>query len=196
MGIFGGLFGRKPYMGAQIREDANAPGLQDLLGHSTGEQTQPWDAQQTMLKRPGLFGSGGKGWDIVGNTADALLQQRGGQPIYDDGSKQRLQQMILAAQIAQQQHIANRQYDAQNPLPSDFQRTLIEGGILPGSAEWIAAHKMRGLNQQDPPHLIVGPGGGQMLVGGGYGYPGQTQTPEFAGWPDEGGSGLGQSNFP
>ena len=35
MGIFGS---RKPYMGAQIREDANAPKLTDLLGQSTGEK--------------------------------------------------------------------------------------------------------------------------------------------------------------
>ena len=119
MGIFGGLFGRKPYMGAQIREDANAPKLTDLLGQSTGETQQPWNTQpQALPQKPGLFGQGGKAWDVIGGTADALIQMRGGKPIYDDGSKRRLQEAILQAQIAQQTHQANRQFDVQNPMPA------------------------------------------------------------------------------
>lgn len=176
MGIFGGLFGRKPYMGAQIREDANAPKLTDLLGQSTGETQQPWDTQpQAMPQKPGLFGQGGKAWDFIGGTADALIQMRGGKPIYDDGSKRRLQEAILQAQIAQQQHIANRQYDAQNPLPDAYERTLTQAGYAPGSPQWVEMMRKRAQNQSDPPHMITGPDGGAMLVGGSYGYPGATQ---------------------
>lgn len=165
MGIFGGLFGqnRRKALGEAI----DIGGLEDQA-RAEGDGSLP-----TMPKRPGLFGTGGKGWDVVGNTADALLQMRGGPAVYDDGSKKRLQQMILAAQIAQQQHIANRQYDAQNPLPDQFERTLEMAGIPRGSPQWVAMMKKRALNQSDPPHMVTGPDGGAMLVGGGYGYPGQ-----------------------
>lgn len=176
MSIFGGLFGRKPYMGAQIREDANAPKLTDLLGQSTGETQQPWNTQpQALPQKPGLFGKGGKAWDVIGNTADALIQMRGGPAVYDDGSKRRLQEAILQAQIAQQQHIANRQYDAQNPLPDSFERTLASAGILPGTPQYAELTKKRALNMSDPPHMVVGENGGPMIVGGSYGYPGATQ---------------------
>lgn len=120
MSIFGGLFGRKPYMGAQIREDANAPKLTDLLGQPTGETQQPWNTQpQALPQKPGLFGKGGKAWDVIGNTADALIQMRGGPAVYDDGSKRRLQEAILQAQIQQQQHNANYDYELAHPKPAN-----------------------------------------------------------------------------
>lgn len=176
MGIFGGLFGRKPYMGAQIREDANAPKLTDLLGQSTGETQQPWNTQpQALPQKPGLFGQGGKAWDVIGGTADALIQMRGGKPIYDDGSKRRLQEAILQAQIAQQTHQANRQFDVQNPMPDDYDRELAANGIYPGTPEY-AKHRANRLKlKDDPVHMIQGPDGGPILVGGPYGYPGQPQ---------------------
>lgn len=164
MGIFGGLFGRKPYMGAQIREDANAPKLTDLLGQSTGETQQPWNTQpQALPQKPGLFGQGGKGWDVIGGTADALLQMRGAQPIYDDGSKRRLQEAILQAQIQQQTHQANRQFDVQNPMPSgpndterDYQFILEKDG--PEAAQqWLKNRYDPIVNIPLPDGVYLGP---------------------------------------
>lgn len=110
MGIFGGLFGgnRRKALG-----DAIDMGSIRDQAMQEGDGTLP-----TMPQKPGLFGKGGKGWDVIGNTADALIQMRGGPAVYDDGSKRRLQEAILQAQIQQQTHQANRQFDVQNPMPS------------------------------------------------------------------------------
>lgn len=109
MGLFGG--NRRKALGQAI----DMGSIQDQA-MAEGDGTLP-----TMPKRPGLFGQGGKGWDVLGGTADTLLQMRGGPAVYDDGSSQRLRQLILQAQIAQQTHQANRQYDAQNPLPQTWE---------------------------------------------------------------------------
>lgn len=105
MGLFGG--NRRKALGSAI--DIGA--IQDQA-RLEGDGTLP-----TMPKRPGIFSKGGKGWDVLGGTADTLLQMRGGPPVYNDGSSERLRQLILQSQIAQQTHQANRQYDLENPLP-------------------------------------------------------------------------------
>lgn len=167
MGLFGG--NRRKALGSAI--DIGA--IQDQA-RLEGDGTLP-----TMPKRPGLFGQGGKGWDVLGGTVDTLLQMRGAPPVYDDGSSERLRQLILQAQIAQQTHQANRQFDIENPLPQQpdaFERQLAAIGIMPGTPEYQEYMKKRVTNSIDPVHLINDPVKGAILVGGSYGYPESVQN--------------------
>ena len=144
----------------------------------------------------GLFGQGGKGWDVLGGTVDTLLQMRGAPPVYDDGSSERLRQLILQAQIAQQTHQANRQFDIENPLPQQpdaFERQLAAIGIMPGTPEYQEYMKKRVTNSIDPVHLINDPVKGAILVGGSYGYPESVQNDGYdelpPGFQIDGGAG-------
>lgn len=167
MGLFGG--NRRKALGSAI--DIGAIQDQAMV---EGDGTLP-----TMPKRPGLFSKGGKGWDVLGGTVDTLLQMRGGPPVYNDGSSERLRQLILQAQIAQQTHQANRQFDIENPLPQQpdaFERQLAAIGIMPGTPEYQEYMKKRVTNSIDPVHLINDPVKGAILVGGSYGYPESVQN--------------------
>ena len=167
MGLFGG--NRRKALGSAI--DIGAIQDQAMV---EGDGTLP-----TMPKRPGLFSKGGKGWDVLGGTVDTLLQMRGGPPVYNDGSSDRLRQLILQAQIAQQTHQANRQFDIENPLPQQpdaFERQLAAIGIMPGTPEYQEYMKKRVTNSIDPVHLINDPVKGAILVGGSYGYPESVQN--------------------
>lgn len=126
MGIFGS---RKPYMGAQIREDANAPKLTDLLGQSTGETQMPWDdAPQAMPKpKSSFFGQGGIGRILLGSIGDALS----GQPIYREAMQQRQRQeyedQLYQRRSAQEWADFTRKHDYEvahpkAPAPNDTER--------------------------------------------------------------------------
>lgn len=155
MGLFGG--NRRKALGSAI--DIGA--IQDQA-RLEGDGTLP-----TMPKRPGLFGQGGKGWDVLGGTADTLLQMRGAPPVYNDGSSERLRQLILQAQIAQQTHQANRQYDLENPAPpapNDTERDyqFWKERLTPEQFnQWLANRVY------SPPHFGVVDGVPAMI--GGYG---------------------------
>lgn len=158
MGLFGG--NRRKALGQAI----DMGSIQDQA-MAEGDGTLP-----TMPKRPGLFGQGGKGWDVLGGTADTLLQMRGGPAVYDDGSSQRLRQLILQAQIQQQTHQANRQFDAQNPLPvapDAFERTLGQSGVAPGTPEWMSAMADRAAYLRNPPRFVTMGDGSVRQIGGG-----------------------------
>lgn len=179
MGIFGS---RKPYMGAQIREDANAPKLTDLLGQSTGETQMPWaDAPQTIPQKRSFFGQGGIGRLIAGSIGDALTQNAGmGTPFQDQQQlrqRQEYEDQLYQRRSADQwaQFVRQQQFRAENPQPTEYERTLVAAGIVPGSKEHAELMRKRALNQSDPPHMVVGENGGPMIVGGSYGYPGATQ---------------------
>lgn len=184
MGLFGG--NRRKALGSAI--DIGAIQDQAMV---EGDGTLP-----TMPKRPGLFSKGGKGWDVLGGTVDTLLQMRGGPPVYNDGSSERLRQLILQAQIAQQTHQANRQFDIENPLPQQpdaFERQLAAIGIMPGTPEYQEYMKKRVTNSIDPVHLINDPVKGAILVGGSYGYPESVQNDGYdelpPGFQIDGGAG-------
>ncbi len=167
MGLFGG--NRRKALGSAI--DIGAIQDQAMV---EGDGTLP-----TMPKRAGIFSKGGKGWDVLGGTVDTLLQMRGAPPVYNDGSSERLRQLILQAQIAQQTHQANRQFDIENPLPQQpdaFERQLAAIGIMPGTPEYQEYMKKRVTNSIDPVHLINDPVKGAILVGGSYGYPESVQN--------------------
>lgn len=169
MGLFGG--NRRKALGSAI--DIGA--IQDQA-RLEGDGTLP-----TMPKRPGIFSKGGKGWDVLGGTADTLLQMRGGPPVYNDGSSERLRQLILQAQIAQQTHQANRQFDIENPLPQQpdaFERSLEQSGVQPGTPEWMAAMADRAGYLRNPPRFVTMADGSVRQIGGPYRFPGQTSSPE------------------
>lgn len=179
------LIKRPKYDGAAIREAGNAPPLAtppaapdlpfmnapDLA--PTGGFTDP--RPQLPSPKAGFFSRDGLGLDILQSAGDALASYGGLTTNHMIQQQQDIADKLYERRSARdwQKFMMQNQYEAQHPKPTDFQRTLIEGGILPGSQAWIDAHKKRGLNQQDPPHMIITPEG-QMLVGGAYGYPGQT----------------------
>lgn len=66
---------------------------------------------------------------------------------------------------------------AGKPEQSAYASQLAEAGYQPGSSEYIDLLRKRAMNQADPPHMVSGSDGGAMLVGGSYGYPGQTPQP-------------------
>lgn len=125
MSIFGS---RKPYMGAQIREDANAPKLLDLLGQSTGETQMPWmDAPQAMPQKRSFFGQGGIGRLIAGSIGDALTQNAGmGTPFQDAQQlrqRQEYEDELYQRRNADQwaQFVRQQQFKRENPEPRYFE---------------------------------------------------------------------------
>lgn len=128
-----------------------------------------------------FFGQGGIGRLIAGSIGDALTQNAGMGTPFMSAMQQRQQQdyedQLYQRRSAQEwsKFVKEQQFRRENPLPDAYERTLTQAGYKPGSPQWIEMMRKRALNQSDPPHMVTGPDGGAMLVGGSYGYPGQTQ---------------------
>lgn len=92
----------------------------------------------------------GTGRMIAGFVGDALAQLGGMRGNFMPAMQQH-QEMMRRAQQQQQQRMADRddwlwkaQWERDNPkapTPSEFERRLMEGGIMPGTPEWRAANR-------------------------------------------------------
>lgn len=162
-----GIFGRKPYMGAQIREAGNAPGMADLLGRPTGEPARPWDEQlpqqqaSPIPQSRGFFGGG-----LAGKLGDigAILND---QTPPGQEQQQQLNQLLLRAQIEQQSKQAQYDYELAHPkpnAPNDTERDyqFWQQRLTPEQFQQWLANRV-----YSPPHFGVVDGVPAMI--GGYG---------------------------
>lgn len=130
-------------------------------------------------QKQGFFGQGGFGRYLAGALGDTLARNAGmGTPFLDSVQQQQKQQyedQLYQRRSAEQwaQFVKRQEYRAANPTPDDYDRELAANGIYPGTPEY-AKHRANHLRlKDDPVHMINGPDGGPILVGGPYGYPGQ-----------------------
>jgi len=128
-----GMFAAKP---ADYYTDQTAPRLPLNLGmaqemvqpqpmgtHPIGMDQQmvnlPTDPRVTKATQPGMFGKGGRGWQILGIIGDALQTAGGGKPTYQEA-----QQKWAEMQGEQQKALLRFHLDrlAEATKPTDFQR--------------------------------------------------------------------------
>lgn len=175
-----GIFGKKPL---RPYDGPPSPAL-------AFENAQPIDAMGVMpdLQTPALpkpkqsfFGQGGFGRYLAGAIGDSLAHNAGmGTPFMSamqQRQKQDYEDQLYQRRSADQwaKFVKQKQWERDNPEPDAYDRELAANGIYPGTPEY-AKHRANRLKlKDDPVHMINGPDGGPILVGGPYGYPGQPQ---------------------
>lgn len=159
MGLFGGF---APSGGQQAPQDDPMGGAglgmqqatQQASPQMMGQGAQQFSQEQAP-KKPGV-----NWWGVL---ADALAGAAGREGPYAASMRAR-QEQEAAQEHARQQREASmqdgrakflfeQQYKRENPephQPDDFERSLIGGGILPGTPEWAEANRQRSQNFTDP----------------------------------------------
>jgi len=116
---------------------------------------QPMAVQPQMegVQKPGLFGQGGTGWQILGVLGDALQTAGGGQASYmpyrqamnqrDEQARQALQELIAQREskaaerdAALRDKISVIDYQRDNPAPTNASKMAQEAGLQPGTREY------------------------------------------------------------
>lgn len=131
---------------------------------SLAPQQAPINIDVPKIKRGGMFANAD--WGSAISAALNGYLAAGGNPAGVAGLQQLHQQKMLEQQksIEAQQYAQHRaddnadwmshyNYELTNPkpqAPSDFEQTLIESGVKPGTPEWTQAMKTRANNLLDP----------------------------------------------
>jgi hypothetical protein len=128
----------------------------------------------------GFFGENGAARPIAGYIGDALLRLSGGQPIYQPLMQQRQQQDREEAiwnrrqQAQQKQALDLYDYKRTHPEEDEFSVQLRAAGIDPTSPEGQQMRREKLQNSIDPARMME-INGRPTLIGGKWGYPGQSQ---------------------
>ncbi len=166
----GGIFGtarrmRDPLQGILQRPQID-PETQDAVDQYAAMPNMP-------VKKPGMFGQGGLGRNILGNIGDVLLQQARMQPVFAPAQQMQQRQAMEQQQSERQRKsqmetwIAQQQWKLANPEPINndtandyafWQQKL--------SPEEFATWKR---NKVDPPQYRQGPDGQFYRVSPGVG---------------------------
>lgn len=151
-----------PYTGAMPRNPFGVP-QPDFGGvQSLAPQSAPLNLPVPKIKKGGMFA--GATFDPAAGIAGFLagLGNPAGITTINAIHEQRMREAEAAAQAAQyEQHraddnadwMSHYNYEMTNPkpqAPSDFEQTLIESGVKPGTPEWTQAMKTRANNLLDP----------------------------------------------
>lgn len=163
-------------------------GLAELMGQSIapGDQVLP-DAMQPNIKRPGAFGQGGKGWQIMGIIGDALQAAGGGQGTYapammdirerEELGRQKLAELMAQRETKQQDRAAAFQdqtrmvdYRNKNPGMTNAARMAMDAGYQPGTPQFQQAVRQ----YMQRPIMI----GGEAYGYGGGDTPAPTSGPQ------------------
>lgn len=163
IGFQSGMFGRRdPY-----RRPWDTPGIGDGFNQRMdmpGQASEmPIGVQQiNQPPKRGIFGRGGKAWDVLGAFGDAFSEN---EPIYAM-SKQAEQNRLFEAQKAQAQRMQAREdkmWEWQNkpkdaPNPTEFERILAASGLPQDQQIKLMQDYAR--NRANPPVWRQGPDGG------------------------------------
>lgn len=155
-----GMFGAKLQYTPDILERMNAGGgVAQMAAPDPGFHAAPQPA----------FGEPSKGQRIAGIIADTLAGFNGQQGKYAQAEAARSNQMRQFQMQRQaeeqrraaemQQFVAQREYDAVNPraaAPTEFERTVLAAGYVPGSPEYVKLLRQRAENQANPVQGIPG----------------------------------------
>lgn len=172
MGMFGGS--RANRLGGAI-------GIGDLRDQATQEDP----TYLPPKPNPGLFDRGGFGVNFLGNTVDALLQLRGGQPVFDDGTARQLRLLVERQRLQQKdqrdQYAWQKDYDVKHPAPRYFEANNGDQLMIGADGKAQTVYKdptpktqLMAVDNGDGTKTIVPFVNGQP-VGGGFG--GQQSAP-------------------
>ncbi len=173
---------------AQAESGRQPMGIAELMGQPlvSGDQNRPGiPPMDPNIKKPGAFGQGGKGWNIMGIIGDALQTAGGGQgsfmPMVAQQQQQEEKGRQLLAQLLQQQQMKSQdrqaslqdwqlkqEYQNANPGPTNAARMAQEAGYQPGTPQF----------QQVVTQYMQRP----IMIGGeAYGYGQGGQAPQAPG---------------
>ena len=160
-----GAFGRIPDLAPPPSAMSN-DSEQFALGH---------EITNAQVRKPGAFGKGGIGWQLLGSLGDSLLAMSsnpGAQALAQNNFAMRRATMQRQQQLEDDDRQQRQQRDEwiqrqiwtrDHPAPvapSEFERTLEAAGVQRGSPQWVSAMQAKVQNTTDPMMTTPLQGGG------------------------------------